>query len=741
MDFFSGEDEGVRVDEWLPTLLRASTWNKWSEEELLIQLAGHLNGRALQEWNLLPTDQKQTYEVAVSALQERLDAGGKLLAVQDFRHASQKDRESVAEFIRRLERLFQVAYGRDGLGEETRNALLYSQLQEGLKMELMREAAVSGASCYTSLCLAAKNEERRLAELSRRQHYRRQTTPSQSHTQSSIKANGRTPTPVNNSRRANSSASSKLKVKSTCYNCGEVGHYASACRAPKSESRGRPPPKRPNPSSGQGAGTYRVTTEGAEVHHPQQKSDPLDYLLSSSESEEESLVKSVKLEDSGSVPKCVPLLVQGVPVIGLIDTGADLSIMGGEVFKVVAAVARLRKRDLKKADKTPRTYDGNTFRLQGRLDLALEFDEKTLTTPVYLKMDSTDGLLLSEDVCRQLGIVQYHQEVRPVDKVSRNRVPQVSVDLVKRVNLLPHQSIVAQVRCEQSTGTYLVEQALDLEPASGVTCEPTLICPDSQGLANVVLSNSNGYPCYITAGVTVGVTHPVALVEPRPPDECTSMLEEGNVYGVLSRIDRRRLLRQAVRDSPLLDTQQNTQLLELLNEFHLAFSLEENERGETDLVSMEIHTGDAAPRRVPARRMPLRVRQEVSKHLKEMQEQGVIQPSQSPWESPIVMVQKKDGSHRFCVDYRRLNAVTKLDTYPLPRVDDLLDRLGDARYFTTLDFASGCWQIGVDPGSQEKTAFIVPQGLYEFRVMPFGLSNAPCSIPALHAESPNGIES
>ncbi len=132
VDFFSGEDEGVRVDEWLPTLLRASTWNKWSEEELLIQLAGHLRGRALQEWNLLPTDQKQTYEVAVSALQERLDPGGKLLAVQDFRHASQKDRESVAEFIRRLERLFQVAYGRDGLGVETRIALLYSQQQERL---------------------------------------------------------------------------------------------------------------------------------------------------------------------------------------------------------------------------------------------------------------------------------------------------------------------------------------------------------------------------------------------------------------------------------------------------------------------------------------------------------------------------------------------------------------------------------------------------------------------------------
>lgn len=100
----------------------------------------------------------------------------------------------------------------------------------------------------------------------------------------------------------------------------------------------------------------------------------------------------------------------------------------------------------------------------------------------------------------------------------------------------------------------------------------------------------------------------------------------------------------------------------------------------------------------------------------------MIQPSHSPWASLIVMV--RNGSHRFCVDYRQLKLVTKLDTYPLPRVDDLLDQLGDSRFFTTLDLASGYWQIRVAPGSREKTAFVVPQGLYEFRVMPFSLSNA-----------------
>ena len=193
----------------------------------------------------------------------------------------------------------------------------------------------------------------------------------------------------------------------------------------------------------------------------------------------------------------------------------------------------------------------------------------------------------------------------------------------------------------------------------------------------------------------------------------------------MSQSERGQLLKESVGKPSLLSVEQAGKLHELLEEFHLAFSLEEDEQGETDLVEMEIHTGDATPRRVPARRIPLTVRQEVSKHLKE---QGVIQ---SPWASPIVMVRKKDSSHRFCVDYRQLNAVTKLDTFPLPRVDDLLDQLGDARFFTTLDLASGYWQIRVAPGSQEKTAFVVPHGLYEFRVMPFGLSNAPAVFQRL----------
>ena len=164
---------------------------------------------------------------------------------------------------------------------------------------------------------------------------------------------------------------------------------------------------------------------------------------------------------------------------------------------------------------------------------------------------------------------------------------------------------------------------------------------------------------------------------------------------------------------------------------HKVFSLEEGERGETALVTVDIDTGDAQPRKQAPRRMPFVVRQEVSKQLEKMQQDGVIQPSCSPWSSPVVMVRKRDSTHRFCVDYRGLNSVTKADTFPLPCIDDLLDQLGGMRYFSTLDLASGFWQIQVEPTSREKTAFVTPHGLYEFLVMLFGLTNAPAVFQRL----------
>ncbi|XP_018371543.1 PREDICTED: RNA-directed DNA polymerase homolog [Trachymyrmex cornetzi] len=111
-----------------------------------------------------------------------------------------------------------------------------------------------------------------------------------------------------------------------------------------------------------------------------------------------------------------------------------------------------------------------------------------------------------------------------------------------------------------------------------------------------------------------------------------------------------------------------------------------------------------------------------------MREQGVIQESVSPWMSPAILVKKKDGTIRFCVDYRKLNAVTKKDSYPLPRIDDIFDQLSGSSWYSTLDLKSGYWQVKIRPEDKEKTAFSVGNGLWQFKVMPFGLCNAPATF-------------
>ena len=148
----------------------------------------------------------------------------------------------------------------------------------------------------------------------------------------------------------------------------------------------------------------------------------------------------------------------------------------------------------------------------------------------------------------------------------------------------------------------------------------------------------------------------------------------------------------------------------------------------TSVVTHHIETGSSPPVSVPPYRAGPSERAVIDAFIDELLKNGQIRPSSSPWAAPLLMVPKKDGSTRLCVDLRRLNAVTTRDQYPLPRTDDALDALGTAKWFTTMDLTSGYWQVALDEASRSKSAFTSHRGLYEWNVMPMGLTNAPATF-------------
>ena len=204
-------------------------------------------------------------------------------------------------------------------------------------------------------------------------------------------------------------------------------------------------------------------------------------------------------------------------------------------------------------------------------------------------------------------------------------------------------------------------------------------------------------------------------------------------------LDRKELVRNLSGRVGNLTISQKEKFVEFLVEKRSLCTRRGLER-RTNLVQMTVDTGGAPPKKQRPYQLPFAAREEVARQIKKMEDADVIRPSKSPWASLIVLVQKKDGTHRFCVDYRALNAVTTPDTFPLPRIDDVLDQLGKAKYFSTLDLAAGYWQIQMNPDSRQKTAFVTHMGLHEFRVMLFGLQNSPAVFQDLMQQVLAGLK-
>jgi len=305
---------------------------------------------------------------------------------------------------------------------------------------------------------------------------------------------------------------------------------------------------------------------------------------------------------------------------------------------------------------------------------------------------------------------------------------------------VPGRSIVT-VRLPAQGRNLDTSRAYVIEPIQGQSAAKCIV-PQTlvQGTDWIVpLVNVSEQDMFVPGRTPIGSVHAVQGVGVTTSE--IFVVQEGNslVIEQASRGEDRRVGEiDSIVDSLDCSQAEREGLREVLLDFVDTLQIDDLDVGYATKLKHQIPDNDV-PVTSPYRRIPPSQLEEVRKHLQELQDKDIIQPSTSPYSSPIVLVRKKTGDLRMCVDYRKLNANTRKDAYPLPRVEESLDALADSKWYTSLDLAAGYHQVAMDERDQYKTAFTTPFGLYEFKKMPFGLCTAPATFQRLMQSGMNDL--
>ena len=309
---------------------------------------------------------------------------------------------------------------------------------------------------------------------------------------------------------------------------------------------------------------------------------------------------------------------------------------------------------------------------------------------------------------------QYKLQSKPFTGWVRRVVVQSDVSVPNRCEYDIEAKVeFSKLACKTNErGPMWMTEAKELRP--GVYLPRTLVA-DRPTEVPVRLMNVSGEDIRLKAGSVISELYEATEVLAELPTD-TEVVTDSSLKSVISDM--------ISRVDPEVPDQTKSQLEKLMYDFGQVFSKGETDLGLTSVVMHRIDTGDAEPTRQQLRRQARPAMEAIDKLVPEMLKADLIEPSSSPWAANIVLVKKRDGTTRCCIDYRQLNAVTKKDRYPLPRTDACLDALNGSKWFSTFDLRSAYHQVMMNPADKEKTSFICHRGSWQFKRMPFGLCGA-----------------
>lgn len=438
----------------------------------------------------------------------------------------------------------------------------------------------------------------------------------------------------------------------------------------------------------------------------------------------------------------VTCTLKGVDVDFIVDTGSRVTIMCesdlerimGRVDQLVDTTSWLK---LKAANDLDMPYIGYL-----EMDLTV-FGQTLPKRGILIRRDSkTDGSrpgLLGMNILGELPQFKQMQNIEPVQQPSRALA---RVAGCRDIPLPPQSISRIDVTGPSKPGTAIIEP-LPVAPNRSIYVVPTVVDCDT-GRYQVEVVNTADTVILLHPRAVLGSVCEVEIVN--SGTDIQFQLSSENVLQVdVCSVDQKQFLDEfgspsnksqqfsSVEQVPLshLPRDQQHQVRDLLFRHKDVFAADEDDLGLTSTVRHSIPTLDDQPVRQPYRRIPPNQLEEVKQHIRQLLNRGIVRESTSPYASQMVLVRKKNGKLRLCIDFRALNAKTRKDAYPLPRIEETLDSLGGAKYFSTIDLQSAYNQLEIVEEDRHKTAFNSPLGLLEYNRMAFGLCNAPGSFQRL----------